>query len=531
MTSLMRSPDAAWAGDVLIVGAGPTGLALALLLLRHGVQPRIIDAAPGIAPESRAVAVHARTLETYRLLGLANTVQDAGHPASRLVLARKGQPLGTLDLQALGLGLSAFPEVLFLSQDRHEAILAAALAERGVTVERSQRLVTLAQDADGVVVGCSSPDGVQRSSRFRFVVGSDGASSTVRQLLGLGFPGSTYPQRFYVADIEGRGAIGTEGLTVHIGADGFCALLPLLENGRLRLIGVVPANLDVMASPQPADLTPWVKRVSGLEVTRVHWWSVYRVHQRMAERLRVGRVLLAGDAAHVHSPAGGQGMNTGIGDVANLGWKLAQAMRHPAQVDMLLDSYASERTAIARQVLSSTDRMFSLLNAPGAVGRTWRTGVLPFVLPFAMRVAALRRRAFLTISQTGHAYPPGPLAAGRHGTIAGGMRLPWIPGTDNHALVARTTDWQIHSFSQSPSALVFLAHAARLPLHTLPWSDAAATAGFAREGLYVVRPDGHVALAASHHRLDALEAILPFTEPAKESVAADSLDAKTAHGP
>lgn len=510
------------AGDVLIVGAGPTGLALALLLLRHGVRPRVLDAAAGIAPESRAVAVHARTLETYRLLGLAEAVQAAGHPSSRLVLARKGQPMGTVDLQALGLGLSAFPKVLFLSQDRHEAVLAAALAERGVVVERGRRLLALAQDAEGVVAQWREPDGAQRSARFRYVVGCDGASSTVRQALGLGFPGSTYPQRFYVADVEGRGAMGTDGLAVHIGAEGFCALLPLRGDGRLRLIGVVPPGLDMLASPQPADLAPWVKRLTGLEVTRVHWWSVYRVHLRRAERLHVGRVMLAGDAAHVHSPAGGQGMNTGIGDVTNLGWKLAQALRRPQQAELLLDSYERERSAIARLVLSSTDRMFSLLNAPGAMGRAWRTGVLPHLLPFALRFATLRRLAFLTVSQTGHAYPAGTLAAGRHGGIAGGMRLPWIAGTDNHELLARQAGWQLHAFAPAPSDLAYLANAARLPLHALPWTDAARAAGFRRDGVYLVRPDGHVALATRHQGLDALEALLPFTEPPSEATGARS---------
>jgi 2-polyprenyl-6-methoxyphenol hydroxylase-like FAD-dependent oxidoreductase len=501
------------AGEVLIVGAGPTGLALALLLLRHGVRPRILDAAAGIAPESRAVAVHARTLETYRLLGLAEAVQAAGHPSSRLVLARQGRPMGTLDLQALGLGLSAFPRVLFLSQDRHEAVLAAALAERGVVVERGRRVSALAQDAEGVVAQWREPDAVPRSARFRYVVGCDGASSTVRQALGLGFPGSTYAQRFYVADVEGRGAMGTDGLAVHIGAEGFCALLPLRGDGRLRLIGVVPPSLDALASPQPDDLAPWVTRLTGFEVTHVHWWSVYRVHLRRAERLRVDRVMLAGDAAHVHSPAGGQGMNTGIGDAANLGWKLAQALRRPSQAELLLDSYERERSAIARQVLSSTDRMFSLLNAPGAMGRAWRTGVLPHLLPFALRFAALRRRAFLTVSQTGHAYPAGPLATGRHAGIAGGMRLPWIPGTDNHARLARHAGWQLHGFDPAPSDLAYLADAARLPLHLLPWTDAAHAAGFRRDGVYLVRPDGHVAVATPHHGLDALEALLPFTEP------------------
>lgn len=514
MTSAAHAPATEEVGDVLIVGAGPTGLALALLLLRHGVRPRLIDAAPAIAAESRAVAVQARTLETYRLLGLADVVQTASHASSRLLVARKGRPLGTLDLQALGLGLSAFPRVLFLSQDRHEAVLAAALAERGVTVERGQRLFALAQDSEGVVAGWVGLAGTRCVARFRFVVGCDGASSTVRRLLGLDFPGSTYPQRFFVADVEGLGAIGADGLAVHIGADGFCAALPLTGEGRLRLVGVVPAGLDTVASPQPADLAPWVHAVTGLQVTRTHWWSVHRVHLRMAGHLRVGRILLAGDAAHVHSPAGGQGMNTGIGDAANLGWKLAQALRRPAQADALLESYAEERGAIARQVLASTDRMFGLLNAPGLAGRFWRTVALPFAVPLALRWSALRRQAFLAVSQTGHAYPQGPLAHGRHGAISGGMRLPWIATTDNHALVAQHPGWQIHGFAAPSSELSFLAGAARLPVHTLPWSREAAAAGFRRDGLYLVRPDGHVGLAVARQRLDALERLLPFTAPA-----------------
>ena len=277
--------------------------------------------------------------------------------------------------------------------------------------------------------------------------------------------------------------------------------MPVRATGMQRLIGLVPRTLSERMDLSFDDLRHDVEALLGVRVAAVNWFSTYRVHHRVADRFRQGRAFLLGDAAHVHSPAGGQGMNTGIGDAINLGWKLADVVRGRVPAT-LLDSYEPERIAFARTLVATTDRAFGRVVAPGLAGVAGRRLLAPVAAAMS-RLPALRRLAFRRISQIGIRYPDSPLSEGKAGRVRGGDRLPWTgTGADNHAPLA-SLDWQAHVYGTLTVAVERACAAAGLPLHRFGWSADAAKAGLARDALYLIRPDGHVALAAPGARAAA----------------------------
>src|SRR5262249_24596846 len=236
-----------------------------------------------------------------------------------------------------------------------------------------------------------------------------------------------------------------------------------------------------------------------LTIAMVNWFSTYRVHHRVAARFRVGRAFLLGDAAHVHSPVGGQGMNTGIGDAVNLAWKLAAVLTGGAR-ESLLDSYEPERIGFARRLVATTDRAFTLVTKQGAVARWVRTRLVPLILPLLFRPAPVRRFLFRTVSQIGVNYRNGPLSEGAAGAVRGGDRLPWVetgPGQDDFAPLASLTR-QGHVYGKPRSGVAEVCAELQLPLHLFEWRQGMRGSGLLRAALYLVRPDGCVALADPH---------------------------------
>jgi len=239
----------------------------------------------------------------------------------------------------------------------------------------------------------------------------------------------------------------------------------------------------------------------------VNWFSTYRVHHRVAEHFREGRVFLLGDAAHIHSPVGGQGMNTGIGDAVNLAWKLAAVLQGCADPS-LLDSYEPERIAFARRLVATTDRAFQFINNDGPVARLVRVRLVPLLLPALFSFRAARRLMFLTLSQTNVNYRDRALAAGSAGRVQAGDRLPWVcqeDGTDNFASL-RSLDWQAHVYGDAGIEIEHACTQAGLSLRRFPWSEAVGRTGIARNAFYLVRPDGYVGLAAASDVADTFRA-------------------------
>ena len=505
--------------EVLIVGAGPTGLVLALWLVRLGVAVRIVDKAAEPGTTSRALAVQARTLEFYRQLGLADAVIARGHEVSAVNLWVARRKVAHAVFGDMGAGISPYAYAFILPQDEHERLLLDRLRDAGVTVERETELLAFEEHGDRIVARLQRAVGQPDTCEAAFVAGCDGAHSRVRETLSIGFGGGTYEHLFYVADVEARGPVMNGDIHVALDPTDFLAVFPLKGGVRARLVGTVRDEVEAADRDEHLtwdDVSTRVLEWMRIDVERVNWFSTYRVHHRVADRFRSGRAFLLGDAAHVHSPVGGQGMNTGIGDAVNLGWKLAAALQRRAD-DRILDTYEPERIAFARRLVETTDRAFTAVTSSSATARALRLHVVPRALPLLLRLDGFRRLAFRTVSQTAINYRGSRLSGGRAGTVHGGDRLPWVQvessrrDADNFAALT-SVDWQVHVYGEAIPATRALCADRQLALHEFAWQRSMEHAGLARDALYLVRPDGYVALATPGQSADALGAYLTAHE-------------------
>jgi 2-polyprenyl-6-methoxyphenol hydroxylase-like FAD-dependent oxidoreductase len=482
--------------EVLIAGAGPTGLVLALWLTKLGVSVRIIDRTAGPGTTSRALAVQARTLELYRQLDLTDAVVGQGHKVPAVNLWVKGEPKARVAFEAVGQDLTPYTFIEIFPQDRHEALLVDRLTALGVSVERRTELLRFTDAGDGVIARLRGPDGSESDCEARYIAGCDGARSLVRKTIGAGFPGGTYQQVFYVADVEASGPAIDGELHIDLDEADFLAVFPLAGEGRARLVGTVrderASHADTLRFE---DVSRRAIEHLKVQVKTVNWFSTYRVHHRVTDRFRKGRAFLLGDAAHIHSPAGGQGMNTGIGDAINLAWKLA-AVLGGAAPDSLLDTYEAERIGFARRLVATTDQVFSFATTEGRVADLLRTRVAPILFPRLAALATVRQFLFRTVSQITLTYRGSALSDGVAGEVHGGDRLPWAPadGVDNFSTLSAMT-WRAHVYGEARPDLVDWCARHDLPLEAYAWSPRHAAAGLARDALYLLRPDTYVALA------------------------------------
>ncbi len=494
---------------VLIVGAGPTGLVLALNLARRGVPFRIVDENAGPGEHSRAMVVQARTLEFYRQLGFAERMIDEGIILREVRLRETGRDgisrdVFSLRFGDLGAGISPYPFALTYPQDDHERFLVRRLAEAGGAVHWNTRLTSFSQSERGVDATVTGPSGRERIAA-EYICGCDGAHSAVRETLGIGFPGNTYEQLFFVCDVKLASPFDCSAYG-NLGANSLVIMFPVRSSGMERLIGLIPKEFPQDDSVTFEMIREPVERIVNSKVSEVNWFATYRVHRRVAERFHVGRAFILGDAAHIHSPAGGQGMNTGIGDATNLAWKLADAVRGRA-TKRILETFEEERIGFARRLVATTDQAFGVMVAAGALGSFVRSTLAPRLFEVATRFAGVRRALFRTISQTQIHYAGSTLSEGRAGRVRGGDRLPWIADPDNFGPL-RSLDWQVHVYGDPGTEIAACCARLGLALHTFPWSGDAGRAGFARNATYLVRPDGYVALAAESGAAAALESFL-----------------------
>ncbi len=484
--------------DVLVVGAGPTGLVLALWLARLAVRVRLIDKTAEPGTTSRALAVQARTLEFYRQLGFADAVVARGHQTIAVNLWVAGHHASRAVFGELGAGLSPYPYALVFPQDEHEHLLIAQLAQLGLHVERRTELLAFEEKGDRIVAHLKRPDGSPETCSAAYLAGCDGAHSIVRQILQLDFPGGTYDHLFYVADVEAAGPVMNGELHVALDRTDFVAVFPLRDPSRARLVGTIRDD----AARHPENLT-W-NDVSqralaglGIEPKNVNWFSTYRVHHRVASHFRQGRAFILGDAGHVHSPVGGQGMNTGIGDSVNLAWKLA-AVLHGRSGPALLDTFEPERIAFARRLVATTDRAFTGVTSPSFIARLIRLRLAPALMPVFLQFKIFRRLMFRTVSQTVLNYRRSSLSEGHAGSIQGGDRLPWIqpePGGPDNFAPLQSLDWQVHIYGDPAPEINSVCAAWKLPVHVFPWRTEMSRRGLDRDAVYLIRPDGYVALA------------------------------------
>ncbi|HVF48130.1 MAG TPA: FAD-dependent monooxygenase [Pyrinomonadaceae bacterium] len=387
--------------DVLIIGAGPTGLALACQLIRYGVEFVIIDKKETTTPYSKAVGVQARTLEIYEQMGLADELVALGTIAERTRLFAGGKLRGEAQFSELGKGLSPYPFVLIVEQGKHEKLLYDHIRSHGHDVQWQAELLTFEQAEHEVNAEIRDAHGGARTITAKYMVGGDGAKSPVRRALGLEFSGSTFDRMFYVADVDIDWEFGHDALQVFLMKNSLLAFFPMTGEKQYRIVGTFPEGFAKDEGEVLYDeIEEQIKTDSEVEldITKVNWFSTYRVHTRHVDKFSVGRVFLAGDSAHIHSPAGGQGMNTGIQDGYNLAWKLSFVLRGDAS-DILLSTYNEERLPIARLLTRTTDRFFGLVADPSPLLAFARIWVFPYIASFLFSLEVVKRFVFPRISQ------------------------------------------------------------------------------------------------------------------------------------
>lgn len=534
--------------DVLVVGAGPTGLTLAAQLNAFGTRFRIVDRLLDRAHELRALAVQARTLEILANLGLAEQLVSRGRTTTRFMVHFEDR-VAHAQLGGFGASHTRFPFILFVSQAETEALLGGHLASHDVKIERGIALARF--DAKDAYVHCvlRHSDGSEEEVLSRYLVGCDGAHSTVRHRAGIPFQGGDYLEDFALGDVEVDGQIERDALHAYAGKHGFAMFFPLGVPTTWRIIAMpttgtsaatdtpITGALSLGELQEILSLGELQEIVDGatsstLRLRDPAWLTHFRLHHRQTAHYRSGRVFLAGDAAHIHSPVGAQGMNTGIQDAWNLGWKLAM-VAHGHADPRLLDSYEAERWPVGHLLLRTTDRVFALFSrvmSAGALAAWLRREVASRILPAILSSSRLRARAFRFVSELDIRYRRSPaVTEGSPRLRAGpraGDRLPdagilcdgqptflqnELSGPHLHLLLCGPP----HSWDQTRIALLSARYGGLLAIHTLSCveqtgalvdvtGDVMARFGVRDAAQYLVRPDGHIGFRCAGSDLDAL---------------------------
>jgi len=503
--------------DVLVIGAGPTGLMLANQLVRRGVRTLIIDRHTGPSVETRALGVQARTLEIYSQLGIVDRALELGKRGTGGNIWANGRRRARVGLSDAGQKVTPYPFLLILGQDDNERIMGDHLRALGSSVQWNTELISLTQQADSVNAVLRLPDGSRRNVLAPWVAGCDGARSGVRESSAITFAGAAYEHVFFVADTEMTGSMVPDELNVYLFQDGFHLLFPMRGKDHWRIAGILPPALRDKPDLKFDAVIPSLHTEAGaLSIRSCSWFSTYRIHHRRAVRFRDRRCFLLGDAAHIHSPVGAQGMNTGLQDAYNLAWKLAMVVKGQAE-PALLDSYEQERIPVAEALLNGTDRAFRVVVSTTWLAGLFRTQILARVAAMVVNSNAVQKRAFRLISQTGIRYPKSFLSKSLdslpESAPQSGDRFPWLrlkfaangPIEDLFQKIGDTR-FNLILIGQPPLAEDGIGLGDSLRTHVIP-SDPVNDVELGRAQIpnpsfYLIRPDGYVGLCGRRFSAD-----------------------------
>jgi 2-polyprenyl-6-methoxyphenol hydroxylase-like FAD-dependent oxidoreductase len=522
---------------VLIVGAGPTGLMLACQLALHDVSFRIIDKNEDHTTQSRALVVQARSVEIFGQMDIAQEALELGEKAKAVNVVVNGKRVLHMNVRDIGEGLTPYPYLLMLEQSKTEKLLNDFLAHRGHRVERQTALLDVTQDAHSVTATIKHTNRQEEVLQVDWLVGADGAHSVVRDKLNIPFAGKTYQQSLFVLDCEVSLHFPSDEMYIAFAESAFAGFFPL-TNGRCRVIGTVPEACEGKDAVSFEEVAKDFAQRLNMDVSlrNPEWIALYHSHHRAVSAFRKGRCFLAGDAAHIHSPVGAQGMNTGLQDAYNLAWKLALVGQGKAKA-ALLDTYHEERAPIAHNLVQTTDRAFNVVTSEDPLMKTVRMHVLPVLMqtavPLAQKQRFIREAGFKTISQIGLHYRQSdlsqedPHSSFPHHAPKPGDRVPYLPATA-HAVgtqdLVKGTQFHfvlfsgeepheeaqqiVHKLKEAyPDLIVF--HDLRLVAETKALYE---TFGMKKQGYYFVRPDSHIAYRSAslntHHFSAYLERFL-----------------------
>ncbi len=473
--------------SVLVVGAGPVGLTMAAELARYGVPVRIVDKAAQRTDKSKALVLWSRSLELIDRMGCGAAFVAAGLRVTAANIIAGSRQVGHVRLDTVE---TPHPYALMLPQSETERLMEQHLNACGVQVERQVELTRFVADADKVTTTLHHVDGHEEALDAAWLIGCDGAHSTIRHGLGMQFEGDTLPSDWILADVHLAGVRSApDELDMFWHSDGALALFPI-SPGRYRVIADVGnAHSETRrADPTLEEVQALLDRrgPGGIEASSPIWLSSFRINERKVAEYRAGCVFLAGDAAHVHSPAGGQGMNTGIQDACNLAWKLALVCRGVAIQEPLLDSYSIERSAVGRQVLANAGRLTTLAVLRGGVAQAVRNHVASLVFG----LSSVRRTMADTLTELSIDYPESPLTQRRphsHSGPAAGKRAP-VRETAHPVGAGTSPRFALFAAPGEASARLIARYPDLLEPETrAPFGD----------GIWLVRPDGYVAIAAA----------------------------------
>lgn len=428
--------------EVLIVGAGPTGLMMACQLSIHNIRFRIIDKTEDHTTQSRALVIQARSLEIFDQMGISEKAITHGKVAKAIGAFFNGKKVIRVTVQDMGEGLTKFPFLLMLEQSHTERILLEFLEAHGHRVERRTELKSFIRDKKGVTALLQLPGGQEQTIKSKYIIGADGAHSVVREHLGISFGGKTYQETLFVLDCKAMVDIPNDEMYLTFSDVAIGGFFPL-TNGRWRILGNLPQELEHKNEISFEDIEKDFAKRTRMEVKLYdpNWISAYHAHHRYAANFRKENGFLMGDAAHIHSPVGAQGMNTGLQDAFNLAWKLALVLKGKAK-DELLDTYTEERIIIAKELVRSTDKVFSVVTSQHAFIKIIRLYIIPVVLkiiaPAFQKLKFIQRFAFTRVSEIGINYRKSSLS--RNATFGKfpphaprpGDRLPFIKWVDEN---------------------------------------------------------------------------------------------------
>ncbi len=415
--------------EVIIIGAGPTGLSLACQLIRYGVDFVILDQKKTTTPFSKAIGVQARTLEIYEQINLADKLIEQGWITEKARFVVGGEVRGEVELSKIGEGMSPYPFLLIVEQGRHEKVLYDFIKENGKDVSWETELAGFLQDETGVRAKVKTATDETETIEAKFIVGCDGAKSAVRNMLGLTFEGSTFERMFYVADAEIDWKFTHDALYVCLAKKALTGFFPMVGKNHYRIVGTFPEGHEKEEGEiLYEEIEQQFKEDTelDLDIADVNWFSAYKVHTRHVNKFSVGRCFLAGDAAHIHTPAGAQGMNTGIQDGYNLAWKIWLVLREKGR-ENILETYNEERLGNAKNLLKTTDLLFNLGASPDTFLSYFRTHIFPYIAGFALSFDTVKRFIFPRISQIGINYRRSSLSENNADfSVKAGDRMPYF---------------------------------------------------------------------------------------------------------
>ena len=486
--------------DVLVVGAGPTGLMAANQLQRFGVEHLVIDTKSGPTDESRAIAITARSLEIYQQMGLSDIALQQGKKMIAFGAYLGGKQMARVNIGEFGKGQSDFSYLLAFEQSRNETLLTQNLERNGGKVLWNYEFIELTDYRDQISARIKNSDG-ELTIHAKYLIGCEGANSPVRNQLDFNFEGGTYDHRFFVADTVMDWKLPYDEIGVFPGDDNFCAFFSLRGEKCMRVIGTLPLEYTTREDVGFDDIKNLLIETTGvsIEFRKVNWFSTYLLHHRAVDHFRQGRIFLAGDSAHIHSPAGGQGMNTGLQDAYNLAWKLAMVLKHGAS-EMLLDTYNEERLPFAKWLLNFTDRGFRVMTSRSSLARFFRKHVAIRMAGLVTRMARVKITAFRTISQIAYSYGGRSLSRSNSSQklkFQAGDRLPYLAGASIYGKFTAPAFHLLHLGEEAmrPEQRDALKNSIPFPIRFVEEarSEIWAELGVTNDLFVLVRPDNYIA--------------------------------------